>query len=164
MGQFIQDTDLAPFATIDAAKAAAMIEDAEAQAVLIAPCLPGLLVVPDGETAEAAAIRTGKLAAAKSILRAAILRWNDAGTGMVTMTTVGPFGQQTQQQARRSMFYPSEIEQLQGICKGDTSKAFSVDTVPYAPATHAPWCSLLLGASYCSCGADLAGYPIYEAP
>ena len=27
---------------------------------------------------------------------------------------------------------------------------------------HRPWCSLILGANYCSCGADIAGYPIYE--
>jgi hypothetical protein len=27
-----------------------------------------------------------------------------------------------------------------------------------------PWCSLLLGAAYCSCGADLTDgeYPLYE--
>ena len=162
MGQFIQDTDLAPFATIEAAKAAAMVEDAEAQAILIAPCLPGLLVVPDGETAEAAAIRTGKLAAAKSILRAAILRWNEAGTGAVQTQVTGPFSQTVQYQARRSMFWPTEIEQLQGVCKdASAGKAFSVDTVPAAVA-HAPWCSLMLGATYCSCGADIAGYPIYE--
>lgn len=27
---------------------------------------------------------------------------------------------------------------------------------------HAPWCALAFGALYCSCGADIAGYPIYE--
>lgn len=27
---------------------------------------------------------------------------------------------------------------------------------------HLPWCSLMLGANYCSCGVDIAGYPIFE--
>lgn len=31
-----------------------------------------------------------------------------------------------------------------------------------ACVTHQPWCSLVLGANYCSCGADIAGYPLYE--
>lgn len=40
-------------------------------------------------------------------------------------------------------------------------QAFDVDTVPCRTA-HVPWCSLLLGAAYCSCGVDIAGAPIYE--
>lgn len=28
--------------------------------------------------------------------------------------------------------------------------------------SHMPWCSLYFGATYCSCGADIAGFPIYE--
>ena len=168
MGQFIAEADLAPFATIDAAKAVAMIADAEAQAILVAPCLPGLLDAPDGETAADLAVRQAKLAAALSILRAAILRWEDVGSGAVQtiQTQTGPFGQQqvSAPQVRRSMFWPSEIEQLQGICKDpESGKAYSVDTVAMA-AIHAPWCALMLGATYCSCGADIAGYPIYEAP
>lgn len=27
---------------------------------------------------------------------------------------------------------------------------------------HLPWCSLAFGASFCSCGADIAGRPIFE--
>ena len=41
------------------------------------------------------------------------------------------------------------------------SGAFSIDMVGTS-TTHQPWCSLLLGATSCSCGADIAGYPIYE--
>jgi hypothetical protein len=39
--------------------------------------------------------------------------------------------------------------------------AYSIDTVD-TTTTHLAWCSLSLGALYCSCGADIAGYPIYE--
>jgi len=39
--------------------------------------------------------------------------------------------------------------------------AFDIDTVGTS-TVHLPWCSLNFGATYCSCGADIAGYPIYE--
>jgi hypothetical protein len=39
--------------------------------------------------------------------------------------------------------------------------AFSVDMLGFN-TMHLAWCSLMMGASYCSCGADIAGYPIYE--
>lgn len=39
--------------------------------------------------------------------------------------------------------------------------AFSIRPGGYCTA-HLPWCSLNFGADYCSCGVDLAGYPIYE--
>lgn len=42
-----------------------------------------------------------------------------------------------------------------------SSGAFVVDTVGYA-SSHLPWCSLMFGANYCSCGVDIAGYPIFE--
>lgn len=43
----------------------------------------------------------------------------------------------------------------------DPSGAFSIDMFA-ASSIHQPWCSLAFGALYCSCGADIAGYPIYE--
>ena len=38
---------------------------------------------------------------------------------------------------------------------------YAIDTSPTV-SCHLPWCSLSMGAAYCSCGADIAGYPIYE--
>ena len=43
----------------------------------------------------------------------------------------------------------------------ETSGAYSVDTIGFA-SQHLPWCSLYFGAVYCSCGVDIAGYPIFE--
>ncbi len=43
----------------------------------------------------------------------------------------------------------------------DGSGAFSVDTYGYASA-HLPWCAVNFEANYCSCGVDIAGYPIFE--
>jgi len=39
--------------------------------------------------------------------------------------------------------------------------AFSIDRIGYA-SPHLPWCSLRMGATYCSCGVDIAGKPIFE--
>lgn len=43
----------------------------------------------------------------------------------------------------------------------DALSAFTIDTAPTG-GWHQPWCSLHFGALYCSCGTDIAGYPIYE--
>ena len=111
-------SDLAPFASIEDAKAHAMIEDALAMAARVAPCITDAdFAYPD---------------AARAILRGAILRWNDSGTGAVQQQTAGPFGQtiDTRQQ-RRGMFWPSEITELAKLCADSTSgRAFEVDTAP----------------------------------
>lgn len=44
------------------------------------------------------------------------------------------------------------------------SGAFSVSLAPAIAAYHADWCNLYFGATYCSCGADIAGVPIFEEP
>ena len=43
------------------------------------------------------------------------------------------------------------------------SGAFSVSLAPDVLAIHADTCSLYFGALYCSCGADIAGVPIFGA-
>jgi hypothetical protein len=99
----LEPSDLTPFATIDEAKAQAMIDDALALAARVAPCILT-------DTFEYAA-------AAKAILRGAILRWNDSGSGALQAQTAGPFGQTLDtRQVRKGMFWPSEIEQLQELC------------------------------------------------
>lgn len=145
--------DLAPFADIDPVKAAAMIEDALSLAVIVAPCI-------GTDTFEHAG-------AARAILRGAIIRWHEAGSGALASTTAGPFGQTVDtRQPRKGMFWPSEIEQLQGLCSsgGDSSDAFTIDTVGgLGVVQHADICALRFGALYCSCGAVLTGlFPLYE--
>lgn len=43
----------------------------------------------------------------------------------------------------------------------EASGAFSIDQVGRA-SVHLAWCSLMMGANYCSCGVDIAGVPIFE--
>lgn len=39
--------------------------------------------------------------------------------------------------------------------------AFSIDLAPVATTVHAETCAIYFGANYCSCGAVIAGYPIF---
>jgi hypothetical protein len=113
MGTFLDVADLEPFAVIDSAKAAAMIEDAEAMALLAAPCI--------------AAVGFAHTAALRAILRGAILRWNEAGTGALQSQNAGIFGQTIDtRQERRGMFWPSEIVALQSLCADATGGTYSV--------------------------------------
>jgi hypothetical protein len=157
MGRYLEVNDLLNFAPdISEAKAADMIEDAEAMALLVAPCLD-----MDDDDYD---LSDNRQAAVKAILRAALLRWNEAGTGAFQAQTTGPFGvTMDTRQHRRNMFWPSEIESLQSICQTDVAGAFTISTVG-TTTNHADICAVNFGAIYCSCGADLTNYeyPLYE--
>lgn len=117
---FIVEDDLRPFADIESEKAQQMIADATALAMLAAPCLSDSTLPPM------------RVDAVRAVLRAAILRWNEAGTGAMTQESVDDYsGTIDTRQPRRGMFWPSEIAQLQSICAdGESGKAFAVDTLP----------------------------------
>lgn len=108
------------------------------------------------------------LAEAQLILAGAIQRWSEAGAGAVSTKTemTGPYMETltVDTKVRTGFnFWPSEITQLQELCKsGGTAGAFTVDTAPGLCGEHLLWCSLNFGATYCSCGVDIAGEPIYE--
>lgn len=79
---FLVPDDLAAFADIDQAKAQAMIDDAEAMAALAAPCITDPEFVADPPLA----------GALRAVLRGAILRWDEAGSGAVQQFGAGSFG------------------------------------------------------------------------
>ena len=145
--------DIAPFADIEATKLAQMIADAEAMAVLAAPCI----------AEEDFLLDEARVSQVKAVLRSAILRWEEAGTGAAVQRTAGPFSQTLDtRQARRSMFWPSELTQLRDICSQyrNTGKqvAFAVDTAPPPRPNlglHALDCALVFKGNYCTCGSDL---------
>lgn len=125
MATLLQPGDLTAFVDIDPAKALAMIEDIEAVATLAAPC-----IAEDDFRADDA-----YRGAAKAILRQAVLRRNEAGTGAVTQAGAGPF-QQTidNRNPVRGLLWPSEIAQLRDLCaqyRGeDQDQAFTVSMIP----------------------------------
>ncbi|PFG16281.1 hypothetical protein ATK74_0815 [Propionicimonas paludicola] len=155
MTALIQVSDLTPFGLPDDTKTAAMITDALAQAVIVAPCLGGT----DDLSPEVAA-------AAKAILRSAIVRWHDAGSGAITTEseTAGAFSHSKTvdtSRKRKGSFYPSEITELQRLCRTSKARAFTI-SMSDSGTTHLPWCDVMFGGTSCSCGASLAGAPIYE--
>lgn len=144
MVALFETDDLINFATINEDKANDMISDAIAKAKLVAPCLSD----PDSLTED-------QLAAVKAVLRAAILRWNESGTGAVSSQTMGPFSVAVDtRQQRRDLFWPSEIADLQRICRevGDFGGAFDVDTAAASAMTVHPilggWHSTGWGGSW----------------
>lgn len=130
---FITPLDLEPFADIESAKAAAMIEDAMAMAARVAPC-----ILEDDFP---------HIQAARAVLRAAILRWHEAGTGALVQSTVGGVSDSfDNRQVRRGMFWPSEIRALSELCSDSSSagRAFQIDTAPETASSSAvtdsyPW-------------------------
>ena len=122
---FLTPADLAPFAEIDEAKAEAMIEDVEARARQAAPCIATPEFLDDAD----------RMAAVRSVVRQAVLRWNDAGTGVFTQLGAGPYqASSDNRQERKALLWPSEIADLRVICaafSGDTAAgAFELDTLP----------------------------------
>jgi hypothetical protein len=115
--------DLALFAEIDEEKAEAMISGAVAMAAIVAPCLDD----PDALTPK-------QLAAAQMIIRDAVLRWADSGSGAATTQTAGPFGVTYDTRTpRKTLFWPSEITALQRVCRSGTGGMFNVGTAPVEP-------------------------------
>lgn len=120
---------------IPAEQAEILIRDGLALARKAAPCIDD----PDFKYGDAAA----------AIIRGAILRWAESGAGGITQrqTTAGPFSQSMSfdnRQTRRSLFFPSEITELQDLCRQNKSGAFAFDTI---------------GASRRRCLRDYAGCP-----
>lgn len=133
----------------------AMVDGANARASRVAPCLASTDPQPSAD----------QLAEARLVLIGAVKRWAEAGAGSFQTQAAGPFsvGVDTRQRTGFNL-WPSEITALQDICSTGVvgREAFSIDTAPsYANALHLPWCSINFG-SVCSCGANIAGEPIYE--
>lgn len=129
-----------------------------------APTAVGRTVVDGTVTWQRIESTNDQLDEAKLILVGAVKRWAEASSGALQAEQVGPFGVTLDTRQRTGFnLWPSEIEALQAICATlTTAGAFSLDTAPSLSGAHAPWCALAFGGNYCSCGADIAGYPIYE--
>ena len=84
-----------------------------------------------------------------------------AGGSSQASWSAGPFSMNNSPVNPHGDFYLTKNEKR---ALGDgKQKAYSVDiTGSRVTDVHRPWCSLAFGATYCSCGADIAGEPIYE--
>lgn len=151
MTEIITPDDL-PDDIVSNAMAAMWIEGANARASRVAPCLASTDPAPTSD----------QIAEARLILVGAIIRWSQAGSGALESQSAGVFGMTVDTRQRGGYnLWPSEITQLQDICKsGGESKAFAVDTVACG-SYHSVICSIYFGGA-CSCGADIATVPLYE--
>lgn len=131
MTVIIEVSDLEKFVPgIDPVKAEEMIKDILAWAEAVAPCITDP-EFPYGD-------------AVKAILRNALLRWNDSGSGAITQWGAGQYQQSIDtRQPRKAMLTPTDIAELQKLCRkfnGGTgsSGAFTVDSTPVykAPELH----------------------------
>ena len=160
MAEIIAVSDL-PSALQSAEMVYDMVAGANATASRVAPCL-----THDGTVTGQPAPTADQLAEARLVLLGAVKRWAEAGSGAFQQQTAGIFSATTDTRQRSGFnLWPSEISRLQEICASvdpESGKAFSIDVAPGFGGNHAPWCSLYFGATYCSCGADIAGYPIFE--
>lgn len=131
-----------------------LVAGANARALRVAPCL----AEPESVSARSEA---------KLILVGAVQRWAEAGSGAVAQASAGPFQLSTDTRQRTGFnLWPSEIEVLQDLCSKDAGGAFGVDTAPTSGRVfHDEACSVVFGASYCSCGAVLTGgEPLWPSP
>jgi hypothetical protein len=81
----------------------------------------------------------------------------------VTISADDASSSRTYQSGKGRVVILDEWWKLLGLELVTGSGAFSLDMVG-AGISHLPWCSLNFGATYCSCGVDIAGKPIFEGP
>lgn len=154
MGQYLTPEDFTAF-TIDAALLPVLIEDAEVYATLAAPPLANPASLTDAQRAQV-----------KTVLRRAVVREADSGTGAKIQETAGQYSYTVDSRTARSTSFLTEEEEalLQGIVgttRGNT--VFSLDVTPtLSTSEHLPWCDLMFGGTVCTCGVAIAGYPLYE--
>lgn len=149
MAEIITSADL-PSDVAANAMATVWVDGANARASRVAPCLANEDATDD------------QIAEAKLILIGAVIRWSQAGAGALQSQAAGPFSMTVDTRQRGGFnLWPSEITQLQDICKNGTEKkAFAVDTAGCG-VYHAQICSVYFGGD-CSCGATSLGEAIYE--
>lgn len=149
MGFSISVEDLIVFnPDLDPKMGEILIKDGMALARRVAPCIDD----DDFPFADAAV----------AIIRGAILRWADSGSGALSSDakTAGPFSQTTTydtRQQRRTLFYPSEISELQKLCMdANSGGAFAIDTAPRSAGRclrEYDGCSYLFGTTSSPCTA-----------
>lgn len=109
-----------PLPSLNPLDAQQYINDALARAAIVAPC------INDADLSEA------KIAGFKAIIRAAIVRRVEGGSGAVTTQGVGPYSFVTDtRRTSGGMFQPVEIKDLQTLCRAPTdARAHTLDTTP----------------------------------
>jgi hypothetical protein len=107
---------------IDTTLAEAMIETVWADVVLVAPCIKEESFGDD---------QPEYLIKVKSIVRAVVLRWADAGSGGVRQRAAGDFSEILDKDSAGGKLRPGEIRELQDLCSSQQRrKGGRASTIP----------------------------------
>ncbi|MEH0058802.1 hypothetical protein [Auritidibacter ignavus] len=155
-------TEVVPFATVDELKdrwpdfppgteafAATLLEDATQ---FILDVAPNAVYVSAG---------TRRRVVCAVVRRAMEAYEADTGGGESLQFGTGPFQFTSKPNNPHGDFYLTRLEKKalgEGAGGAFTMSLTGGGTCP----EHRPWCNLRLGATWCSCGADIAGKPVYE--
>lgn len=144
-----------PLTEAESAQALVLLEDASARI---------RVEFPDVDARIAAVPQELDPAIPRMIVCAMVKRSMLAGTDQAVAAsiqqTAGPYSQSTTYANPTGDLYLTSGERR--MLKGSPQQAFTV-SMSSGPeiGTHAISCSLRFGATYCSCGSVLAGFPIY---
>lgn len=153
-----------PFATLDELKARwpdippgaesyaeTLLEDASQFMLDVVPTA-GVASLETRRRVVCSVVRRAMQADQSSMMGLSQAAWSD-GPFSGSATPANPHGD----------FYLTKQEKV-ALGGGGRQKAFGVQLASAPSLQHVPWCSLMLGAAYCSCGADLTlGDPLWEA-
>ena len=167
---FLTVDDITPFLDIEVSteRLELMIDDVEAEALLIAPELADLATLITDDSKRSLVGRQ-----VKSILRGALIRWAKFDGGMVSSETdvMGPFTNTRIVDTKTNhagIFYTLEkdnlLRVLHGIVGKNKTRAWGLDQIKSATNSHSSICDLHFGSLTCSCGANLTTglYPLWE--
>lgn len=105
-------------------------------------------------------MRTRRRVVVSVVKRVMVRDAEDLGVQQKTIST-GPFSDTRQLSNPDSDFYLTRQER-RSLGEGK-QVAYGATIADYSYVSHRPWCNLMLGANYCSCGADLTGgEPLWE--
>ena len=111
--------------------------------------------VPSAVTASISTRRRIVCAVVRRVMQA-----GDADTAGMENVQVGAGPFQWGGKVSDADFYLKKAEK---VALGDGKQsAFGVQIAGFGYSAHLAWCSLNFGATYCSCGVDIAGVPIFE--
>jgi hypothetical protein len=100
----------------------------------------------------------------RRIVCAVVKRSMPSQNGLEGMESVqestGPFSHTFKPVNPSGDFYLTKAEKT--ALGAGTQRAFGAPVIGGPDVVHLPWCNLNFGATYCSCGADIAGVPIFE--
>jgi hypothetical protein len=134
--------------------------DAHAQIVLEDASQFILDMVPSAADASPSTRRRVVCAVARRSMEASASGMSGAAT---YQATTGPFNTSVTPVNPNGDFYLTKAEK-KALGDGAQKVSSVLLMADQGLSAHRPWCSLYFAASYCSCGVDIAGEPIFEGP